>query len=231
MPRFPRCFVPHTPLHITQRGHDRKPVFVDEADYRFYLDNLAAAKEDLDVRLLSYCLMPNHVHLVFVPGDETTAVSMLMRILAARQTRRMNRLEHRSGTLWEGRFKASLIDTDAYLLACCRYVDLNPVRAALVETPESYRWSGFRGRIGMALDPMLDEHSVLESLGTSNAQRALAYKEFVEQGISDNELSLIRRSLQRNQLTGNARFRSKIEARLGRRISDKPPGRPKKPVE
>jgi len=211
-----------------QRGHDRKPVFAQNADYRYYLDNLLTAKEEMSIRVLSYCLMTNHIHLVLVPGDDAATVSKLMRVLAARQTRRVNKLERRSGTLWEGRFKASLIDTDRYLLACCRYVDLNPVRAAMVAAPEEYGWSGFRGPADLSRDPLLDRHPVFEAFGASPEQRARAYYRFVTEGTNKDEQSFIRQALQRNQLTGDARFKTEIEARIGRRVSARAQGRPKK---
>jgi len=202
-----------------QRGHDRKPVFAQNADYRYYLDNLLTAKEEMSIRVLSYCLMTNHIHLVLVPGDDAATVSKLMRVLAARQTRRVNKLERRSGTLWEGHFKASLIDTDRYLLACCRYVDLNPVRAAMVAAPEEYGSSGFRGPADLSRDPLLDRHPVFEAFGASPEQRARAYYRFVTEGTNKDEQSFIRQALQRNQLTGDARFKTEIEARIGRRVS------------
>lgn len=229
MPRYPRLFIPHYPLHIVQRGHNRRLVFKTNSDYRYYLNNLLAAKGDLKIRVLGYCLMPNHVHLVLVPGEDTSAISRLMRIVAARQTRRVNRLDERSGTLWEGRFKASLIDTDRYLLACCRYVDLNPVRAGMVEFPEDYCWSGFRGRIRMTADPLLDDHGIFDSLAASPAKRAKSYRRFVAQGICNDELSLIRQALQRNQLTGGDRFKLEVEAHTGRKVSVRPQGRPGNP--
>lgn len=228
MPRYPRAFLPNVALHIVQRGHDRQPVFIQDSDYQFFLRNLADVKKDLNIRVLSYCLMTNHVHLVLMPGKDVKAVSNLMRVLAARQTRRVNKLERRSGTLWEGRFKASLVATDEYLLTCCRYVDLNPVRAAIVDVPEAYKWSGYRDRAGIEEDSVLDEHTIFESLGKSPTKRALAYRQFVKMGTSNRELSAIRRAIQRNQVTGSTRFKSEVEARIGRRLSDKPQGRPRK---
>ncbi len=228
MPRYPRAFLPGIPLHIVQRGHDRQPVFVNAADYRYYLQNLMEVKVERNIRLLSYCLMTNHVHLVILPDEDAKAVSKLMRVLAARQTRHVNKLENRSGTLWEGRYKASLIDTDEYLLACCRYVDLNPVRARIVAEPQDYAWSGYNGRTGLSDDPLLDDHSIFSSLDQTPAACAHGYAEFVKSGIGDDELAFIRQSVQRNQLTGGSRFKATIEARLGRRLSNKAQGRPRK---
>ena len=228
MPRYPRLFIPDIPLHIVQRGHDRRPVFFDRSDYRYYLDNLTETKADLSIQVLAYCLMTNHVHLVLVPGEKPDSISKLMRVLAARQTRRINRLEARTGTLWDGRFKSSLIDTDNYLLCCCRYIDLNPVRASMVENPEDYEWSGFRSRSSGDFDGLLDSHTVFDQLGKTPTDRAIAYRRFVDEGTSSTELSLIRDAAQRNQLVGGCRFKSELEARSGRRLSTKSRGRPGK---
>jgi putative transposase len=231
LPRYPRLFVPDIPLHIVQRGHDRKPVFVETTDYRYYLDNLSEVTNELAISVLGYCLMTNHVHLVLLPGDQAGTISKLMRVLAARQTRRVNKLESRSGTLWEGRFKASLIDSDNYLLACCRYVDLNPVRATLVTAPGDYAWSGYRRRAGLTSDSVLADHSTFDTLGTTASQRASAYRRFVERGVGEDELALIRQAVQRNQLTGGAKFKTEIEGRMGRRVSTKSQGRPRTQVQ
>lgn len=226
MPRPTRLFLPDTPLHIVQRGHDRQPVFIQTRDYRYYLDNLEEAKSKLDIQVYAYCLMTNHVHLIVAPGDDVSGVSKLMRIVAARQTRFANKLENRSGTLWEGRFKASLIDTDAYLLACCRYVDLNPVRANIVAAPADYRWSSYRCHTLTQESMWLDEHPTFKDLGHSAAERAKAYREFVANGVCDAELRLIRTAVRRNQLTGNKAFRDTVARRTGRRISSQGRGRP-----
>ena len=226
MPRYPRLFLPHMPLHVVQRGHDRKSVFVQTADYEFYLNNLREAKDELSIQVNAYCLMTNHVHLIVTPQAETENISKLMRLLAARQTRYVNKLESRTGTLWEGRFKASLIDSTTYLLACCRYVDLNPVRAAIVTLPEEYCWSSYRSHIGLSNDPLLDPCSAYRELGDSDAERTHAYREFVAMNTHESELARLRTALKRNQPTGTRRFCDEIEQRIGRRISTHPPGRP-----
>ena len=120
MGRSPRLFVRGLAHHIVQRGHNHNAVFVEDADYSFYLDNLIEWKTHYDVGVYAYCLMTNHVHLILVPRNEGDSISRLMRRLSARQGRRVNRLEERIGTLWSGRFKSSVIDTDNYLLACLR---------------------------------------------------------------------------------------------------------------
>ena len=228
MGRYTRLFLPHVPVHITQRGHDRQSVFMQPDDYEYYLTNLAEIKQDLRVRLLGYCLMTNHVHLIVVPDAEASNVSKLMRVLAGRQTRRINKVLNRTGTLWEGRFKASLIDTDRYLLTCYRYVDLNPVRAAIVASPQDYPWSSYRSHAGVDVDPLLDTHDAYTALGDSMAQRAAAYRRLVAAGMNDGELVTIRTALQRNQLTGGKGFQSDIERRTGHLVPSRGRGRPAK---
>jgi len=215
------------PLHVVQRGHDRKPVFAQISDYRYYLDNLREAKDTLSIQVNGYCLMTNHVHLIVTPQAEPENISKLMRLLAARQTRHVNKLESRTGTLWEGRFKASLIDTTTYLLACCRYVDLNPVRAAVVASPDEYCWSSYRSHVGISDDQLLDPCSAYRDLGDSDAERTQAYRTFVAMDTHESELATVRTALQRNQPTGSRRFCDEIEQRIGRRISTHGPGRPR----
>ena len=231
MARHPRLFLPHMPLHIVQRGHDRNAVFVQQADYAYYLENLRQAKSDLLIKVFGYCLMTNHVHLLLAPNDDASSVSRLMKILAARQTRYVNKLEKRSGTLWEGRFKASLIDSDSYLLACYRYVDLNPVRAKIVNTPIEYRWSSFGDHVGSTSTGWLDDAPSFLALGRTMADRRAAYLDFVLQPIPEFQLQLIRSAIQRNQLTGSMRFQEQIAERTGRRISTRAQGRPPKPTQ
>ncbi len=149
MPRRGRVILPNTPHHIVQRGHNRKAVFIEDRDYQYYLDNLEEWKHHLGIKVYSYCLMTNHIHLVIEPSIYPTDVGELMKRLAGRQTRFANKMEGRSGSLWESRYKISAIETDAYLLQCCRYVELNPVKAGMVADPEDYPWSSYRHKVRM----------------------------------------------------------------------------------
>lgn len=228
MGRQPRLLIPGYPHHIVQRGHDRNAVFVNDSDYQYYLDNLIEWKSKYDVSVYAYCLMTNHVHLILTPNREGDAISRLMRRLSARQGRRVNRLEQRIGTLWAGRFKCSVIDRDDYLMACLRYVELNPIRAGIVSRPEEYRWSSYAQRIGLCNDVWIDVDPVTSTLGKTLATRRRAYARFVEQGVPGSELALIRKALNRNQLTGSNRFSDEIERRTGIRIKNRGRGRPQK---
>jgi putative transposase len=228
MSRRPRVFVPGYPHHVVQQGHDHNAVFIETADYEFYLANLIEWKSHYDVGVYAYCLMTNHVHLILVPNADGNAISSLMRRLSARQGRRVNRLEGRIGTLWSGRFRSSVIDTDEYLLACLRYVELNPVDARMVNRPEDYHWSSYAQRLGLNDDNWLAPDPVTTVLGATIATRRRAYARFVREGVPAAERELIRDAVRRNQLTGDDCFVDEIERRTGLRVETRARGRPKK---
>ncbi len=227
MPRKARVLVPNYPHHIVQRGHNRKAVFVSDGDYRYYLDNLKEWKTKLGIKLYAWCLMTNHIHIVVEPGEDVTTVSELMKRLAGRQTAYVNKQERRSGSLWEGRYKASPIQRDSYLLACCRYVEMNPVRANLVTGPRQYIWSSYRERIGLIKSSMLDFDLIYLGLADNNIQRIERYKRYLQQGASDKEMTLLRNAWSRNQLTGNTCFVDEIEKHAGYRIENRGRGKPR----
>ncbi len=226
MPRYPRLFIQDVPLHIVQRGHDRQPVFFKPADYSYYLSNLQEKRDDFAIRVHAYCLMTNHVHLIITPGEDANSVSGLMRVLAARQTRYINKRLTRTGTLLESRFKASPIDSDFYLLACYRYVERNPVRAGLVEHAADYHWSSFRFNAALERNSWLDRSETYQALGRTEADRVIAYRDLIRSGQSEEELTLIRTAASRNQLTGSDTFQREIAERCGRHVPARGPGRP-----
>jgi putative transposase len=226
MPRTARVVLPGYAHHIVQRGHNRQPVFAENRDYAYYLNGLREWKSYYNVHVYAYCLMTSHVHLVLAP-DCVAGLGGLMKRLAGRQTRYTNTLESRRGTLWEGRYKSSPIDTDSYLLACCRYVELNPVRARMVALAEHYQWSSYQERTGVPVDQSaLDTHAPYLALATDSHSRIHRYKELVHSAIPDGELKLIRESVQRCQLTGGNRFVTEVKAMIERRIEHRGPGRP-----
>ena len=196
MPRTRRIALAHHPHHIVQRGHNRKNVFRTEKDRITYLETLKEFREKLGLRVYGYCLMTNHVHLIIDPGIDPTNLSLIMKRLAGRHTRRINRLERKTGTSWEGRFKCSPIESDRYLLACTRYVDLNPVRAKMIRLPQDYPWSSYRARIGLEPCDWLDPDPCFLALASTQERRQQLYREFVEQGIHEHELRFIRGAVQ-----------------------------------
>lgn len=225
-----RTIIPDYPHHVVQRGHNKRQVFSRSDDYRYYLSNLMEQSTKLNVQVIAYCLMPNHVHLILVPRGSEGSISRLMKVVAARQTRYFNRMYERSGTLWEGRFKSSIVDTNSYLLACCRYIDLNPVRAYLVSDPKNYRWSSYRSLAGYGTSPIVQRSIVYKLLGIDSTGTEHAYRAYVALGIGDSELITIRNAIRRNQLTGPQRFVRAVENATGRKIETRGRGRPAKTI-
>lgn len=199
-------------------------IFAAEEDCLYYLDTLKTWKKAYDVKVYGYCLMTNHVHLALEPPEDVTVLGGLMKRLAGRQTCYVNRLEGRRGTLWDGRYKSSPIQTDAYLLACCRYVDLNPVRACMVTEPHDYQWSSYRSKVGLGTALWLDEDPCYLSLGDTAQKRYCNYSVLVINVIPEGEWALISEAVQRGQLTGNNRFIDQVEQITGRRIDHRKPG-------
>lgn len=228
MPRTARIILSHTPHHIVQRGHNRQTIFVSDDDYNYYRENLIDCKREFGCKIYAYCLMTNHVHLVINPGKKPESLSLLMKRVAGRQTRYVNKLEGRSGSLWEGRYKSSIIATHEYFPACCRYIELNPLRAGMVTDPAQYRWSSYAAKVHGKKDPVIDLYPSYVSLGENEEQRQKAYKEYVLDSVPEYEIKLIREALQKGQVTGSDRFRKEIEKKLGIRISNKKQGRPRK---
>lgn len=227
MPRTSRVVMPNYPHHVIQRGHNRQVVFVRDEDYLYYLENLKEWKRKFGCKVHAFCLMSNHVHLIIDPGDKAENLALLMKRVAGRQTRYVNKVEGRRGTLWEGRYKSSPIDKDSYLMACCRYIELNPVRARIVDDPGDYRWSSYRHKAGMQNLDWLDEDPSYMGLGNTNKEREKRFIESVKESIPKSEWDIIRQAVQRGQLTGSSSFIGEVEQKVGRRVEFRRQGRPK----
>jgi REP-associated tyrosine transposase len=226
MPRKPRFFIPGLAAHVVQRGNNRQAVFFEEADYKVYLSLLNEARDRFSCAIHAYVLMTNHVHLLSTP-TEKTSVSKMMQYVGRHYVPYMNRKYARTGTLWEGRFKATIIETSTYLLSCYRYIELNPVRAGMVQHPGEYPWSSFR-KNGLQLeDSLITEHCEYLNLGESRTKRANNYRLLFNQPIPDDELSTVRNHTQSGTPLGNSIFRKEIEAALAIKTGQPMRGRPK----
>jgi putative transposase len=230
MPRKPRFFLPGVPAHIVQRGNNRQPIFFDDCDYRAYLHWLKEASERWSCRIHAYVLMTNHVHLLLTP-DDTQGISRTMQYLGRRYVPYINHTYQRSGTLWEGRFKASLVQTEAYLLTCCTYIELNPVRAGMVSHPGQYRWSSYVHNAYGETNTLITEHTEYLRLASSDQARREAYRAFFTREPHAETLQNIRDCLQTGTPLGSDRFRQHIEATLGKCVGRTRRGRPQKPGE
>jgi putative transposase len=174
MARTARLIIPDVAVHVVQRAHDRADCFLSEADYEAYLATLWMHAARFGCAVHAYCLMTNHVHLLLTPRD-STGCAQLMKHVAQRYSWRMKAKTSRSGTLWEGRFFSALVPTENYALACYRYIELNPVRAALAAHAAAYRWSSYRANAGVRIDDFLIPHAAYLALATDNTRRAAAY--------------------------------------------------------
>jgi putative transposase len=170
--------------------------------------------------------MTNHIHIIVEPGRDVMALSLMMKRINGRQAAYVNKLEGRSGSLWEGRYKSSPIQRESYLLSCCRYVELNPVRAGMVAKAEDYPWSSYQERLSNKGEKMLDEDLVYIGLASNETERQQTYRAFVEEGLSMEEKRFIDDSVNRNQLTGSDIFVDEIEQRIGLRVERRGRGRP-----
>ena len=231
MPRQARFVLPNYPHHIIQRGHNRQTIFDGNDAYLYYLDTLETWKTQLGCKVYAYCLMTNHIHLVIDPGDNPEHLGLLMKRLAGRQTRYVNAMQKRSGSLWEGRYKSSPVQTDSYLQACCRYVELNPVRTGMVDHPADYRWSSCQVKVGRCKQPWLDLDPFYSSLGKSAAQRARKYATWIQKTIPEKELQLIRAATQRGQLIGHKLLAEELSEKFDHPLVLRGPGRPKNEVQ
>jgi putative transposase len=226
MPRRPRVHLDGVPLHIVQRGHNREPCFFGEDDYLSYLHWLGKALNEAQCKLHAYVLMTNHVHLLLTPR-KAAGVPKLIISLGRRYVQYVNRSYRRTGTLWDSRYKSSSIQAETYLLTCQRYIELNPVRAAMVDDPAHYRWSSYRANgLGQA-DVRLTPHPIYTALGASDKTRQAAYRALFRPQLDQAAIDDIRMALNQSQPLGNARFYAKIEKATGTRREAKPQGRPR----
>ncbi len=227
MPRKPRFFLGDVPTHVVQRGNNRQAIFFTDNDYRAYLGWVAEAALRWNCAVHAYVLMTNHVHLLMTPQD-TEGVSRLMQYVGRRYVPYVNHEYQRTGTLWEGRFKSSLVQAQSYLLACYRFIELNPVRAAMVEAPGDYPWSSYRANALGEKNPFLVAHACYLALGRSGIERQTSYQMLFSTHLDEHLIKQMRACLQTGTPLGNDRFRDQIEQMVGRTVGFAKRGRPKK---
>lgn len=227
MARLPRIDLAGMPQHVIQRGNNRMPCFLDDNDRRRYLQGLRESLPRFGCNLHAYVLMDNHVHLLLTP-HEVGAVSLLMHTFSRNYVGSFNARHGRTGTLWEGRYKACLVDSEGYLLTCLRYIELNPVRARMVDEPGAYFWSSYRANALGQVDPLLEPHAAYATLGRDVTSRACAYRQLFAEALSDETLAEIRQYVQQQRALGTDRFRAHVEAKLRRFSGVRPAHRPNK---
>lgn len=223
----PRVTLAGAPVHLVQRGIDRQACFFTDADRLFYLDELADLAAACGCAVHAWVLMTNHVHLLLTPDDDS-GLSRLMQAVGRRYVLWFNKRHARTGTLWEGRFRSSVIESERYLFACSRYIELNPVRAGLVAEPADYRWSSYRHHIGLQPDSLIREHPLIWSLGNTPFERQVAYRRLFDQPGAAQEADALRAGVQGGWAVGTGAFVAAIGQQAGRRPMRSQAGRPPK---
>ena len=225
MPRHARLRVAGIPFHVIQRGHNRAPCFFAEGDRAYYLDELRRQADARDVAVHAYVLMTNHVHLLMTAAD-ADGIPEVMKLLGQRYVHYINRRRQRTGTLWQGRYRSCLVDSEGYLLTCHRYIELNPVRAKMVRHPREYRWSSYRANAEGKPNMLITPHDMYQRLARSASGRQEAYHALFKAHIDDVLLDEIRNSTNGNYVLGSERFQEEIGMMLGRRVVKGKAGRP-----
>lgn len=228
MARLPRLTVPDLPHHIIQRGNNRAPIFVDAADRERMLELLGEYASREHVAIHSYVLMSNHLHLLATPAT-AEGLPRLMQAVGRRYVQGFNKRHQRSGTLWEGRYRATAVQTERYLFACMAYIDLNPVRAGMVLRPEDYPWSSYLHYRGLRADRLLTPHPIWWQLGNTPFEREARYGELVAQGLSAADQQAMTDATLKGWALGDPDFVADLQTRTARRVLRAKAGRPPLP--
>jgi putative transposase len=225
MPRKPRVSIVGVPEHIIQRGNNRQVIFASDGDMKAYVTWLKDYAEQFDVAIHAWVLMTNHVHILCTPGRQYS-ISHMMQALGRKYVQYFNRRYKRSGTLWEGRFRSCLVQDEKYLLQLYRYIELNPVRAGLVNDPADYSWSSYQcnglGKVSKLLSP----HLLYQSLGKTNDERYSAYRELFRYQVDGKLLEDIRNAANKGLVLGSEKFVEEVEALTGKQLKEGKRGRP-----
>jgi putative transposase len=230
MARLPRLTIPGYPHHIIQRGNNRQAIFSGEADYRLLLELIEEHARKQQVAVHAYVLMSNHFHLLATPETEE-GIPQMMQAVGRRYVRNYNLRQARSGTLWEGRYRSTLIQAERYLLACMVYMDLNPVRAGMAGDPAEYRWSSHQHYIGRRADKLITPHPLYWELGNTPFARDEAYGALVRAGIGDREKQALTDSTLRGWALGEPDYVADLQRRTERRVARSQAGRPRTKTE
>ena len=225
MARLPRLSLAGHPHHVIQRGNDRQAIVRDDRDRERLLGLWDEYSRSCRVAIHAYVLMDNHFHLLLTP-ETAEGLPQMMQAVGRAYVRYFNLRHHRTGTLWEGRYRSSLIESERYLLACMGYIDLNPVRAGMVEQPQDYRWSSHRHCIGQASDKLVTLHALYWSLGNTPFAREAAYAELVQTGLAARVREDLTRSALSGWALGSSEFVDALQQGTARRLSPGKAGRP-----
>ncbi len=225
MARLPRLTLPGYPHHVIQRGNNRQAIFAAPQDYEFLLDLLGENARKFGVAIHAYVLMTNHMHVLATP-ESIDSIPLAMQAVGRTYVRHFNKRQTRTGTLWEGRYKSTLIQAERHLLACMAYIDLNPVRAGLVSDPAIYPWSSYGHNVGRRSDKLISPHPLYWSLGNTPFAREAAYGELIHSGIDPEQQRALTDSAIQGWALGDADYVTDLQRRTERRVAKAKSGRP-----
>jgi len=226
MVRLARVCPVSIPQHIIQRGNNHQVCFAHEQDFITYTAYLKEYADEFEVDIHAWVFMTNHVHLLCTPNIEN-GISKMMQALGRRYVRYFNNRYRRTGTLWEGRFKSCLVEDEVYLLHVYRYIELNPVRAKMVQCAADYKWSSYQINALGKKSTLCSPHSLYYRLGTNSEQRMVEYQKLFDTALVSEQLSEIRATTQKGMALGGNKFKAEIEKLTGRRMTEGKRGRPK----
>jgi putative transposase len=222
MARLTRLTLAGLPHHVMQIGNNRQAIFVDDEDRRAWCGHLREASLVARVDVHAYVLLDNHVHLLATPRETAEALSTMMQSLGRRYVAGFNKRHGRTGTLWEGRFRAALVDPEDSLLACMRYIDSHPQRSGLCSDAADYRWSSCGHHLGRRRDPLIVDHACFWALGNTPFEREDAFRNFMEEGVSTREAQAISQATRRGWPIAGAAGQHRLSSQLGRDIVPRP---------
>lgn len=229
MARLPRLVIPQQPHHVFQQGNNRQPVFCDGSDFQAFLGWLRDAARQCKVAIHAYVLTQHQVHLLATPAD-AEGLGRMMQWVGRHYVPYFNRRHGHLGTLWQGRFKASVIEAPRYLLACYRYLETQPVRAGLAASAAQYPWSSCAHHVGTAVDPLVTDHPLYWSLGNTPFEREAHYSALLEQALPPEQVALLDAALLKGWVLGDAAFQQSLAQQVNRRVAPARRGRPRKPA-
>lgn len=230
MARLPRLVVPHQLHHIIQIGNDRQAIFRDADDYAAFLRWLREAAKQFKVAIHTYVLMPDHLHLLASPTD-SVGLGRMMQWIGRHYVPYFNSKYRRTGTLWQGRYKTTVIEAAPYFLACSRYIELNPVRVGLAASVADHPWSSYAHHAGIRPDPLITDHPIYWALGNTPFDREAAYRALMDQGLAQRDIEALTQATLKGWPLGSDGFKALLAKQANRRVNPAKRGRPQKPKD
>lgn len=226
MARLPRYFAAGVPQHVILRGNNRQAIFAGDEDCRFFKETLLEAAQRFGLAIHAYVFMTNHIHLLASP-ETADSLPKTLQSLGRRYVQYFNYRQQRTGTLWEGRYRATVVEEERYLFECMRYIELNPVRAGMVAHPGEFAWSSYQANSHGSFDALVTPHLLYLQLGSNEAERQAAYQNIVKEPLDAEQLKVLRECTHKGWALGGGQFHTKIQQATQRRATPQAKGRPK----